>query len=218
MTSALLADALYEEPLGASAPYPAAMASWQYVGVRFMLDQPCQITNLHTELGDSTSSFFAALISLPTVTSLPQGEPFAAGEVMHSEIFSLAWYGLQPMDIPFAVTVDPGAYAIVFGGGQFGSTANMAGVVGTYNSLPDSTGFVWIPDSPSPLAPWHDTQGLTFNVSVEGEVVPEPSRVKLCLVGIATLCIAQYTRRLLRRKNVSNETHLPPNMRPGCAG
>jgi hypothetical protein len=76
---------------------------------------------LHTVMGESPSSFFAALVSLPSISSLPQGHPFADGEVVYSTVFDLSWDYLAPRDLPFDVTINPGAYAIIFGAGRFGS-------------------------------------------------------------------------------------------------
>jgi hypothetical protein len=194
-THVTIAETLYSEPHGVRAQFPAALASWQYVGVRFELDQPFQITALHTELGDSPSSFFAALVRLPTVVSFPQGDPFAAGEVVHSEVFNLTWDFLQPLDIPFSVTAAAGAYAVVFGGGQFGSTAYISGVAGAYNTVANSTGFVWIRDDLNPEAPWHDTPNMTYDVRVEGTVVPEPTLTVLWLLATVVFSVTHNPHR-----------------------
>jgi len=187
MTSQLFATDiyLYQEPLGSPSPYPAAVATWQYVGVRFQVDQPVQITAVDSVMGDSPSSFFAALVSLPSVSSLPQGNPFADGEVIYSTVFNLSWDFLAPRDIPFNVTVNPGAYAIIFGAGQFGSSGYISGVISTYSTVPDSTGFAWVPGT---TPAWHDT-GDTFDVSIHGIVVPEPSFIMLIESGVFILAI-----------------------------
>ena len=183
---------LYQEPLGSPNPYPAAVATWQYVGIRFQVDQPVQITTLHTVMGDSPSSFFAALVSLPTISSLPQGNPFADGEVVYSTVFNLSWDFLAPRDIPFNVTIDPGAYAIIFGAGQFGSSGYISGVVSTYSTVPNSTGFVWVPDS---TPAWHNTS-LTWDVSIHGVTVPEPSFIALIGSGVFILAINRNSPKI----------------------
>lgn len=180
----------YQEPLGPPSPYPSAVATWQYVGVRFQVQQPVQITSLHTVMGDSPSSFFAALISLPSVTSLPQGSPFAAGEVVYSTVFDLSWDFLAPRDIPFNVTLNPGAYAIVLGAGQFGSTGSVSGVISTYSTVPESTGFAWVPEA---TPAWHET-GVTWDVSVHGAVVPEPTFIMLIGLSGFILGIGRKSR------------------------
>ena len=188
------ADTLYTEPHGAAYQYPSALASWQFLGIRFELNQPAQLTSLHTVLGDSPSSFFAALVSLPSVTSLPQGGPFAPGEVLYSTVFNLSW-DVVPIDIPFNVSVGPGAYAIVFGGGLFGSSAYISAVAETYNSVASSTGFVWVPDSPPPYTPWHNTPLVSWDVTVKGTLIPEPSGVAFAAVGTAALVISRRRRQ-----------------------
>ena len=176
ITQALAADDvyIYQELAGTPDSLPTAVATWQFVGVRFQVEQPVQITALHAVMGDSPSSFFAALVPLPTVTSLPQGNPFAGGEVLHSTVFDLTWDYPVPRDIPFNVGINPGAYAIILGGGLFGSSGLISGVISTYQAVPGSTGFVWVPDSPPTLAPWHDTDS-TWDVAVRGIPIPEPS-------------------------------------------
>ena len=178
ITSQLLAAdvCIYQEPLGTSNQYPSAVATWQYVGVKFQVDQPTHIDSLHAVMGDSPSSFFAAIVSLPSISSLPQGRPFAAGEVLYSTVFNLSWDYLTPRDIPFDVTIDPGAYAIILGAGLFGSPSyGIAGVISAYNKVPNSTGFDWVPD----FGPTWNNTGLTWDVSVYGQVVPEPPCIVL---------------------------------------
>jgi hypothetical protein len=213
----VLAGSLYSEPLGEPKQYQSVVASWQFVGVRFQFDQPSQIASIHTELGNTSSSWslFAALIRLPTVTSLPQGNPFASGEVLHSEVFSLAGGNLQPVNLPFSLTVAPGAYAIVLGEEQFGSPASHTGMVGSYESTPGSTGFVWIsPDFfQGPLDPWHDvnTLGGTFNFIVEGVAVPEPSSFGLfCMGTLALLRLPRKSGYAARARLTRNPTHAEP--------
>jgi hypothetical protein len=186
---------LYQEPCGAADSYPTAVADWQYVGIRFQVDQPVEITSLHTEMGDSPSSFFAALVPLPTVTSLPQGNPFGSGEVIHSTVFDLTWDYPVPRDIPFNVTINPGTYAIIFGGGLFGSSGYISGAISAYQAVPGSSGFVWVPDSPPGLGPWHDTTS-TWAVAIQGVPIPEPGLIGVVVCGCLILGAG---RRWLRK-------------------
>jgi len=128
------ADTLFTEPHGAAYQYPSALASWQFLGIRFELNQPAQLTSLHTVLGDSPSSFFAALVSLPSVTSLPQGGPLRRVKYCTRQCSILAGMSC-PLIFRSTVSVGPGAYAIVFGGGLFGSSAYISAVAETYNSV-----------------------------------------------------------------------------------
>ena len=188
IASPVLAGTLYDEPRGPSLQYQPALGSFTYLGIRFALDQPSQITTLHTELalvGDGSSSFFAALVRLPTVTSLPRGNPFIAEEIVHSEIFDLAGDSLHPVSIPFPVTVGPGAYAVVLGAGLFGSTESV-GFAGYYEPMPDSSALTWSSFRPDPpYTPWADNAVGTFRMTVEGVAVPEPSPFAFCLGSLA---------------------------------
>jgi hypothetical protein len=188
---------VYQEPLGAHYQYQLAVAAWQYVGVRFEVTQPTHLTALHTVLGDSPSTFFAALVPLPGVTSLPQGAPFNAGEVTFSTVFQSTWDFLLPRDIPFDVTIGPGAYGLVLGGGQFGSSGYLPGVVDTYELAPQSTAFAWVPDSPPGLPPWHDI-GYTFPLAVEGTAVPEPGLVGVLAMGAGIWACLKIARAGVR--------------------
>ena len=184
----LVADTLYDEPHGERLDGLPALVSWQYFGVRFALSQPSQITTLHSEfalLSEGTSSFFAALIRLPTDTSLPQGNPFTPEEVVHTENFDLTGTSLHPVSIPFDVFVDPGAYAVIFGAGLFGSPEGIAGTAGSYASVPDSSGLLWTPFRPTPpFDPWQSLSDSTYTVTIEGAVVPEPSTIVMLLLGL----------------------------------
>jgi hypothetical protein len=186
----------HQEPIGDQYSNPGAVVSyWQFVGVRFQLDEPVQITSVQAEIGYSSSTFFAALIPLATMDGLPQGSPFETNEVLYSKLFD----STAP-SIPFDVTVGPGIYGLVFGAGLFGS-GNSIGAMDLYQRVPGSTGFVWTTDGPPGTVPWHDS-GLTFNVSIEGVVVPEPSFTGVLSLGAGIWVFGCY--RLGRCRPIDN--------------
>lgn len=179
LTNIGVAQVIYTEPHGAALQFPAGIATWQFVGIRFQVDQSTELTAVHSEMGGTASSFFAALVALPFVTSFPQGNPLTEDEVLYTTTFNLT-SPLAPVDIPFNFTVEPGAYALVFGQGLFGS-AGSSGVVARSESVPGSTGMAWQSDSG---LPWHDTTGATFNVSIGGVAVPEAASGSLLVAAI----------------------------------
>lgn len=192
----LVADTLYEEPHGERLDAQPALGSSQFLGVRFELSQPSQITGLHSEfalVGQGTSSFFAALIRLPSGSSLPEGNPFTAQEVVHAELFDVTGASLQPVSIPFDVLVDPGAYAVIFGAGLFGSPEDIAGTAGNYTSVPDSSGLTWTPSRPTlPFDPWQSLPDSTYTVTIEGTVIPEPSTIAMLLLGLGWFGVSRH--------------------------
>lgn len=188
----LSAAVVYQEPhgdrVGASG---ARVLPYQYIGVRFNLAEPTQLTSIHTEfesLGEN-GSFFAALISLPSVNSLPQGSPFNPGDVIYSTRFSLSYVPAHPFEIPFPVTLNPGAYGLLFGGNTV-----IEGRILNYDQVAESSSFMWN-TGPLPTG-WVDVpEGPTWNVSLQGVVVPEPSTYVLLTIAVVALFMQRRWRK-----------------------
>jgi hypothetical protein len=149
--------------------YGYILSSEQFIGSRFQVNQQVQVTAIGGHLLAGSGSIFGAIISLSNMTSLPDGSPFYSSEVVASKVFTP-----NPVSSDFrtslSVTLEPGAYALVFGAGEFGSgyysTAYMP--YGGQSDLPGSSYFAWIWDGWEMA--WVDVDASGARFVVEGMV------------------------------------------------
>ena len=184
--ASLSAAVVYQEPYGGPVGVSGArLLPYQYLGVRFSLTEPTQLTSIHSEFGalGENGTYFAALISLPSVNSLPQGSPFNLGDVLYSTQFTLSFGPSRPLEIPFPVTLNAGAYGLIFGG----NTA-IEGYIRNYQQVAGSSSFRWS-TGPWPTGWFDEPEGPTWNLSLEGVVVPEPSAYVLLTIAMVALLV-----------------------------
>lgn len=118
----------------------------QFPGWKFQLDTTFEITSVggHLGISDPNKTLFAAIVDLNSPDALPQGEPFAPGDILASTTFSPT-YPSSDIKTPLSVTLSPGTYGLVFGGGLFGATGGeflQEGFIPTSNSsVPGATYF-----------------------------------------------------------------------------
>lgn len=92
----------------------------EFVGWRFRITAPTAVTHVGGHLGSISGELFAAILPLPSSDTLPQGAPFAADSVIAKTTFKPPG-PTADVRVPLSVTLAPGAYALVFGSGQFGA-------------------------------------------------------------------------------------------------
>jgi hypothetical protein len=161
----------------------------QFVGARFEITAPTTVTAIGGHLYGSYDSIFGAIIALDSMDALPQGFPFAGGEVLASTAFTPDSPSTD-YRTPLSVTLAPGTYALVFGTGQFGATGE--GMMPSNNTdLPGASYFWWNGST------WQDGGFSSARFVVEGDsAVPEPTTV--ALAGMAFGALALLRRRGLR--------------------
>ncbi|NEP10190.1 MAG: hypothetical protein F6K14_08220 [Symploca sp. SIO2C1] len=180
----------------------------QFLGWRFELDNPFQVTDIGGTFfgfGFPNQEIFGAIVSLSESDALPLGSPFLQEEVLAVTTFNIP-LGHNDILTPLEVSLDPGNYGLVFGGGLFGAT----GIISAMSSLNGgplaSSGieyFQWRVDRNPPLrARWSDS-GSPNRFVVAGSTlvsdpvsVPETSPV-LSLLALGTLA---FGSSLLHRK------------------
>lgn len=194
----------------------------QFPGWKFDLDTTFEVTAVGGHLGifDPSKTLFAAIVELNNPDALPQGEPFAPGEVLASTTFSPT-YPSSDISTPLSVTLKPGTYGLVFGGGLFGATGGeflKEGFIPTNNSaLPGETYFDYSCCISSGGEPFHGiwrTSGFLNNARfvvegnpISGVSVPEP----LTSSGTAVAgAIALWLKRKQKRVSIeiSNQIEL----------
>jgi hypothetical protein len=101
----------------------------QYVGWRFEIDTALRVDAIGGHLlglpNVGNGQIFGALIQLASIEAFPEGDPFTPEETLASVVFQPPLPSVELL-VPLAVTLEPGAYALVFGSNLFGATGNGA--------------------------------------------------------------------------------------------
>jgi len=149
----------------------------QFVGARFELLEPHEITAVGGHLGSFGGTLFAAIVPLDSMGALPASTnvPSIALEITHftNEGVSGEW------SFPLEVALDAGTYAIIFGGTSPSDSGFMPGVD---VDLPDASYFVR-----DGAGNWQDggiTNSRFFVEGTAGITVPAPFAA---ITGIADL-------------------------------
>lgn len=112
----------------------------QYVGWRFEIDTALQVDAIGGHLlglpNVGNGQIFGALIRLASIDVFPEGDPFTPEETLATVVFQPPLPSVELL-VPLSVTLEPGAYALVFGSNLFGATGNGA--------IPNSTDQADIP-------------------------------------------------------------------------
>lgn len=175
----------------------------QFLGARFSVNGPTQITAVGAHVGTSNlnpnSTFFAAIVKVATSSTMPvagtytdQTAAFNLPDVMGTVVFGVQPGGSQHISIPFPLVVGSGNYVLTIGSGLFGASGS--GYMPKNNPKK--------PGQPPPIG-WWDTfenpkrwqwnaiiltdEALRF--VVEGVAVPEPTAAELTIFGLIA-CVA----------------------------
>lgn len=100
----------------------------QYIGWRFQTDQTLDVNHIGGHLlsvPDVPGDLFAAIIRLPSITSIPIGAPFDPSEIVATTLFR-ATFPSAEVFTPLSTTLSPGSYMLVIGTDQFGATGEGA--------------------------------------------------------------------------------------------
>ncbi len=149
-----------------------------YLGWRFQIDCPVQVTDIGGHLGSNGSGkIFGVIISLRNPDALPQGMPFLPGEVLASTTFDPG-YPSSDFMISLPVKLAPGNYALIFGSGLFG--ADGGGFMPNNNSdLLGTSYFTWGRfNSGDPIA-WNNGGFSNTRFVVKGETTNKKCKPKL---------------------------------------
>ena len=177
-----------------SGSFGTVLASYQFIGARFTLNQPMQIDSIGGHLR-GTGTLFGAIVSLSSPTALPSGGPFAAGVVKATVVFNAPSPSAQ-MTIPLPVLLEPGSYALVYGSGLFGATGSGSLVRNNIDIPAQSSTLGWFESTPGSWR-WNnltDSAQTARRLVIEGHAVPEPSSVALVIAGLVT-CAALGARQ-----------------------
>ena len=174
----------FENPLGPPAGSASAIMSDQFLCARFQFTAPVEVESVGGEfvnLGGGT--YFAALVPLASMASLPTGDPpngvpFNPGEVLAYQTFAGAVGGTPAIQtVPFSISLPPDVYGVVFGTGLYGTASTSNPGMPRYDTVPASAGFFW---SNSPYC-WQN--GWFYQQRIQMTIVPEPATLALLALG-----------------------------------
>lgn len=176
-----------------------------FVGVRFQLNQRAVTSEIGGHfVASSSGTFFGAIVELDDGNDFPDSQDLVTPDVLGHSLLTFP----DPSDEVFAdlsLELDPGWYALVFGSGLFGATAN-GGAVRNGADIGDPTYIVALPTGTG----WHD---LTFSLPnhrfvVQGEIVPEASGI--ALASLATLLVLIRARTWKATRSPSSSVSIIP--------
>lgn len=157
----------------------------QHPGWRFEVDQPLEVQQVGGHLlsyADPPGDIFAAIVRLSSIDAMPLGSPFTPEEIVATTTFR-APFPSDEVLTPLSATLRPGAYALVFGTGQFGATGE--GAIHNGPDQPDippttiSSYIFWgIPFFGQPPV-WRANLASNMRFLVEGQVIHLPGDYNL---------------------------------------
>jgi sugar lactone lactonase YvrE len=139
---ATLTPIMIANPIGAQSSFSWGISSNLFVGTRFVLTNPLNVSGIRVNFsGANNRNFFAAITKLANSSALPAASATTGlsslGDVVFSTLFNPGTINAlaTPVTIPASVTLSPGSYAVVFGAGLFGSPGGAADAGGAIGYL-----------------------------------------------------------------------------------
>ena len=161
-----------------------------YTGVRFYLDRPVVTSQIGGHfVENSGGTFFGAVVTLDNESDFPDSFDFTTSDFIGSTLLTFP----NPSDVVFGeltLSLAPGWYALVFGGGLFDATGTGASV----SNGTDIGNPTYIAGQPISGVDWFDISSLLPNhrFIIQGQVVPEPT--SFILAYMSTLLFFFRTR------------------------
>jgi hypothetical protein len=158
-----------------------------FTGVRFELHQPVVTTQIGGHFlqrpgsdPDGNGSFFGAIVALEDESDFPNSGDLSTSDVLGSTVLTFPNPSAEVFG-NLSLSLDPGYYALVFGSGLFGATAEGTAI----RNNPDIGAPTYIGWQPG--AGWFNLTGIStifadHRFVVLGNVVPEPSTAILVLL------------------------------------
>lgn len=151
----------------------------QYLGSRFSVDRPVRVEAVggHVFGSPEGAILFSAIVSLSSADALPSGMPFDE-TTMAVALFTPPCPSRDIL-IPMSVRLNPGYYALVFGGEQFGAFGEGALAFNNIDIPGHASYFRWDPEDQE----WRNSSQGKKRFVVIGSVVPAPGAFFLGTLG-----------------------------------
>jgi hypothetical protein len=166
-----------------------------FVGVRFHINAPTITTRIGGHFvgypNTPNNDFFAAIIGLTSAADFPDSSDLTTADVLGVTTLTFPLLHSAEAFGPLSMPLGPGWYALVFGGGLFGTSGSGAAVRnGLDIDLPTYIG--WHPNDE-----WRDLSNFFSNhrFVVEGNVVPEPTSLLSMLTIVLFLWLSSGRHR-----------------------
>jgi hypothetical protein len=101
----------------------APLSPSHFMAWRFSITSPLAVTEVGGHLGQISGELFAAIISLPAVDAMPQAAPLSPAITVSSAVFAPP-QGTADVRVPLSSPLAAGAYALVFGSGEFNASGS----------------------------------------------------------------------------------------------
>lgn len=187
--------------LGPSGSGGYVVDSGQYLGVRFQLLNTYDVTAVGGDLAGSqpaSGAIFAAIVAISGLgpTNFPTNSP-ASFTPLASATFTPPNPSAD-IRVALPVTLGPGYYALIFGGGRFGATSGHANMPGLDSDLAGASYFLG-QGSSDPGSSWSNDSFSRTRFVVEGNLsgaaVPEPVPAALFGASLGLLLLKRWRTR-----------------------
>ena len=139
--AAIIYESATMGPTGQTSGY--IVDSYDFIGSRFYVSQPTQVTAIGGHLVTYTSGgIFGAIVRLYSSTDLPNGIPFDSLDVAAYKVF-IPSYTSSDFRTSLSVTLQPGYYALVFGSGLYDADGSALMPIGGQSYIGSPTYFAW---------------------------------------------------------------------------
>jgi len=168
------------------------ISSFAFNGVRFRLNQPVITTEIGGHfVAPTTGTFFGAIIALDDENDFPNSGDLSTSDVLGATLLtfpvsSAEVFGQLPLSL------DSGWYALVFGSGLFGATAD-GGAVRNGVDIEDPA---YIAFQPASAFGWVNiTTFPNHRFVVKGAIVPEPAVLALVFTTLLSALFVRFPNR-----------------------
>jgi len=174
LPQAASADIIHESATMGSPGQPegAGLLTDQFLGSRFYIADEVEVTAIGGHLMEWTSgNLFGAIVSLSSMSDLPNGWPFTSAEVVASTVFDP---NVPSSDFrtPLSVTLSSGYYALIFGTGRLGSASGTGAMpYAGQSNLTTPSHILWDGSG------WYNTTDEPMRFVVEGGQDPNTGEI-----------------------------------------
>jgi hypothetical protein len=167
--------------------------NFYFVGGAFSLNSAAKVTSVGGVFDGVNGTLFGALISLNSITDRPALDLGNLSSLAVTSVVFAPVEGDQTINLTAPVTLAAGAYALIFGTGAFGASADYVDMTQGQTPLDIANLFQYSNDGWQAISGASNAVSLTVNGSVLA--VPEPSSIALLIAGLAVTAVVARRRK-----------------------